>query len=156
MTQRTTEPQSLRIHWKKVGSYEEAKDFHSAVYIHDWQDAPYYIGKLGETVFGGSPRSIRGSLKYPDNSNPRYGSSYSHWIDGCLEHGANLYIGTFPDFSEAADLGDNERKEILRLLIGVVEKILQVQLQPIKGNVPSISIPDLLRLQHTGEIPPYL
>lgn len=87
-------PKLIHVLWERVNSHEIAQSKTEAVYIFDWHDSPYYIGMLGKAKFGGNRQRIQGTNKY---LNPRYGSSYRHLVEGCLEHGAKLYFGTFPE-----------------------------------------------------------
>jgi hypothetical protein len=74
------------VRWTLCAGYDDAKDFHSCVYCHEWRERPFYWGNLDRSVFGGSRRKLDGR-----SYSPRY--SYRHWIDGCLLHGAKLYVG---------------------------------------------------------------
>ena len=78
----------MKITWKRVCSYEEAKDFFEIIYLHEWDGSPFYWGIVDGAKFGGTKR--KGD---PNDRNGRYGPSYAHWIEGCLQHGARLYIG---------------------------------------------------------------
>jgi hypothetical protein len=79
---------TITIVWKQCRTYKEASDFTNCLYLHEWNAKPYYWGICNASVFGGNPRMIEGKRRQP-----RYGSSYRHWIEGCLEHGGMLYIG---------------------------------------------------------------
>ena len=82
----------MKIQWQLVKSYDEAKDFFQVVYLHEWHGRPFYWGKVDESVFGGTPRNLGGRRR-----NGRYNPGYKHWIEGCLRHGARLYIGQLED-----------------------------------------------------------
>ena len=79
---------TITIEWTKCHTYQEASGFTNCLYLHEWDARPYYWGICNESVFGGNPRLIEGKRRQP-----RYGSSYRHWIEGCLEHGGGLYVG---------------------------------------------------------------
>lgn len=78
----------MKIEWKRCQSYDEAKDFSRIIYLHEWNGQPYYWGKAHNSFFGGNKRKMDGL-----HATGRYSSGYRHWIDGCLEHGARLYVG---------------------------------------------------------------
>ncbi len=82
----------MEVDWKLCKTYNEAKDYKGAIYLHECSDKPFYLGMVDKSKFGGNRKKI--GNKY---LNPRYGSSYKHWIEGCLRHGANLYIGVIKD-----------------------------------------------------------
>ena len=124
---------TITIEWKECFSYEDARDFYSCVYIHEWDGRAYYIGKVGVSVFGGNQRDVGGRRRAP-----RYGSSYRHWIDGCLEHGARLFIGIPPQ----QDIDDAENKLIALL-------------QPVKNRDGGYDNP-WITLNHVGDVPEYL
>jgi hypothetical protein len=84
-----------------------------------------------DSVFGGNPRVIEGAKRQP-----RYGSSYRHWIEGCLEHGATLYIGK----CSADEQFDLE----------LVESTLIAELPSDKNRDAGRKVYDLI---HLGEIP---
>lgn len=79
----------MKITWKLYRTYDEAKNCQQAIYLHEWSAKPFYWGMLDKTKFGGNRQTIENGFL-----NPRYGSSYKHWVEGCLRHGAVLYIGT--------------------------------------------------------------
>ena len=44
---------SVNINWKLYNSYDEASSEPTkGIYIHDWENKPYYIGKLKGSTFG--------------------------------------------------------------------------------------------------------
>jgi hypothetical protein len=61
---------------------------------------------LDRAKFGGNRQTIENGFL-----NPRYGSSYKHWVEGCLRHGAILYIGTIEEFN-GTSIEDVERQLI--------------------------------------------
>ena len=125
----------IKIQWFECFSYDDAKDFHSCVYIHEWDGNAYYVGMIGKSVFGGPRRKLEdGEMR-----NPRYGPSYSHWIDGCLEHGARLFVGISTDMKAIR-------------LIKTVENELIGMLNPIKNKATNNSSVRLV-LKHSGKVP---
>jgi hypothetical protein len=112
------------VTWTRCGSYEEARNYGACVYLHEWSGKAYYVGKVDRTFFGG-----------------RYGPSYRHWIDGCLEHGARLYVGSL----------DNEGQGVL----DAIESILIEALNPPK-NVRRTDLKQDIALHHIGEVPAQL
>ena len=78
----------MKIVWKKCESYDEAKDYSRIIYLHEWGGKPFYWGKAHNSFFGGHKRT-RDDL----NASGRYNSGYRHWIEGCLQHGACLFVG---------------------------------------------------------------
>jgi len=78
----------MRIKWIRCNSYNEAKDYSRVIYLHEWEGEPFYWGKAHNSFFGGHKRK-NGDL----HASGRYNSGYRHWIEGCLQHGAKLYIG---------------------------------------------------------------
>lgn len=79
---------STRITWYRCTSYDDAKDYTRVVYLHEWDEKPFYWGMVKNSYFGGNKRT-RGD----DQVSGRYANGYRHWIEGCLRHGARLYIG---------------------------------------------------------------
>jgi len=84
----------MKINWKLYRTYDEAKDCRTAIYLHEWSAKPFYWGMIGKAKFGGNRQKLKDGYL-----NPRYGSSYKHWVEGCLRHGAILYIGTIKNQS---------------------------------------------------------
>ena len=82
----------IRIRWTRCHTYDDAKDCRGIVYLHEWNGFPFYWGICDDSVFGGNPRMVEGK-----KWNPRYGSSYRHWIEGCLRNGRALYVGVPED-----------------------------------------------------------
>ena len=115
----------VTVSWVRCESYEEAREHRSCVYVHEWFGEAYYIGKIGKvTWFGG-----------------RYNTSYRHWIDGCLEHGARLYVGRL-----AAEHED---------LIDVIEYMLLGVMNPPKNVRKTLRSNDVTLL-HVGQVPAQL
>ena len=46
----------MTIDWTLCKSYEEAKDFYGSIYLHMWENKPFYWGKAHNSFFGGSSR----------------------------------------------------------------------------------------------------
>lgn len=84
----------MRITWQRCHTYESAKDQYRIIYLHEWDDRPFYWGKAHNSFFGGNSRQI-GDL----HASGRYNTGYRHWIEGCLRHGAKLYIGHLNDLA---------------------------------------------------------
>ena len=83
-----TQGVDMEITWVQCTSYDEAKDYSRIIYLHEWNREPFYWGKAHNSFFGGHKRK-RDELE----ASGRYNSGYRHWIEGCLQHGAKLYIG---------------------------------------------------------------
>ena len=121
---------TVTIRWKRFCSYQEALDHEKAekkgeaVYVHQLDDKKtYYVGKLGKSWFG-----------------KRFARGYRHWLDGCLMHGDNFFIGR-PNTSvlNKIDIDDVERTLIKRLCP--------------KGNRLKVAPRRELKLDHSGDIP---
>jgi hypothetical protein len=124
----------MRIRWIQCKSYDEAKNFHDVVYLHEWNSKPFYWGICNNSVFGGNPRTIDGRRR-----NPRYGPSYRHWIEGCLQHGGKLYIG-LPTERENYSLEDIELTLIAQFQAGMNAEVnARIIVQNIEhsGAIPS-------------------
>ncbi len=78
----------MKITWQQCKSYEVARNHSRIIYLHEWNEKPFYWGKANNSFFGGHKREHEG-LK----ASGRYNSGYRHWIEGCLRHGAKLYVG---------------------------------------------------------------
>jgi hypothetical protein len=124
----------MQIRWKRCRSYDEARSFCGVVYLHEWHDKPFYWGICDKSVFGGTPRPVDGVKR-----NPRYGISYRHWIDGCLQHGGRLYMGT-PTGGAGRSLEDIERT-----------LIAQYPPELNDGGDGRMVIHDI---EHSGDVPP--
>jgi hypothetical protein len=79
----------IEITWVRCLTYEDAQDFTGVIYLHEWNGQPFYWGKAEISHFGGNTRKNLQGKKV----SARYSSGYSHWIKGCLQHGAKLYFG---------------------------------------------------------------
>lgn len=95
----------MKICWTRCHSYAEACDYSRVIYLHEWNGKPFYWGKAHESHFGGNKRDMNGL-----HASGRYNSGYRHWIEGCLRHGAKLYVG---QLSEAALVVVNEVENYL-------------------------------------------
>ena len=78
----------MKITWKHCRSYDEAKDFSRIIYLHQWNGEPFYWGKAHNSFFGGHKRKKDGL-----HVSGRYNAGYRHWIEGCLRHGGQLFVG---------------------------------------------------------------
>lgn len=78
----------MLIDWIRCDSYDDAKNYSHVLYLHEWHEKPFYWGKADNSFFGGHKRKYDGL-----HATGRYNSGYRHWIEGCLRHGAKLYIG---------------------------------------------------------------
>ncbi len=96
----------MEIEWIQCRTYDEAKDYTKIIYLHEWSDKPFYWGIVDKSKFGGNRQKIKNGYL-----NPRYGSSYKHWIEGCIQHGAKLYIGKIKN-TKVFELKDIEKQLI--------------------------------------------
>jgi len=78
----------VEIKWVQCSSYDDAKDYARVIYLHAWNEKPFYWGKAHNSFFGGHKRKNEGL-----HASGRYNAGYRHWIEGCLRHGGKLYIG---------------------------------------------------------------
>lgn len=122
----------MKITWTYCKTYDDAKDYQGVVYLHEWDNEPFYWGVADKSKFGGNRQKIDAGSYL----NPRYGSSYKHWIEGCLRHGAKLYIGS---------ITEDEGKAVFD-----VEKQL-IHDFPSEMNAAEIS--QRILIKHEGEIP---
>ena len=115
----------MRIDWIFCQSYDEARRYAAVIYLHERDGKPFYWGKADDCEFG-----------------VRYNSGYRHWIEGCLRHGAKLYIGV-PDEEARKRVGDIENYLIHRYP-SVMNSRVKLPVTPLAirhaGSVPS-SIP---------------
>src|ERR1035438_8174921 len=84
----------MLINWVQCNSYDDAKDYSRVIYLHEWDGKPFYWGKADNSFFGGHKRKYDGL-----HASGRYNSGYRHWIEGCLRHGAKLYIGRLDELA---------------------------------------------------------
>jgi len=122
----------MKITWKRCLNYEEARDHTGIIYLHEWFDEPFYWGKAHKSYFGGHMRKFN-----EGQMSGRYNVGYRHWIEGCLRHGAKLYIGILDE--EA--LG----------LISEVENYL-INRYPSEMNTKKLA-PTELEIMHEGDVP---
>jgi len=110
----------MEIRWVRCLNYENARQFEGIVYLHEWNGAPFYWGKADGSTFG-----------------RRYNVGYRHWIEGCLKHGARLYIGEINDL-EGYCLDDVEACLIKEYGSVMNKRIKTTALEEIthRGNVP--------------------
>ena len=123
----------IRIRWKRGHTYDDAKNYIGIIYLHEWNGSPFYWGICDGSVFGGNARQIDGK-----RCNPRYGSSYRHWIEGCLRHGGSLYVRV------PQDLDGKSLQEIESVLIVKYPAIM---------NSSSKTIPVRHKMMHEGDVP---
>jgi hypothetical protein len=123
----------MEIVWKHCRSYEEAKGYSRIIYLHQWNDRPFYWGKAHNSFFGGHKRK-HGDL----HASGRYNSGYRHWIEGCLRHGGQLYIGVLDE--EALE----NINEVENYLISVYGHEMNSKVSKPKRK---------LIIEHRGEIP---
>ena len=123
----------MKICWIRCQNYDEAKNFHGVVYLHEQNGRPFYWGICGISVFGGNPRKVDGMPR-----NPRYGTSYRHWIEGCLRHAGALYIGT------PAEQGNFSLQDIELTLIAMY---------PSEMNVEEDAQQVIPHIEHQGDVP---
>ncbi len=121
----------MKITWKRVSSYEEAKDFFEIIYLHEWDGHPFYWGIVDRAKFGGTKRNS-------NDRNGRYNPGYRHWIEGCLQHGGRLYIGTL--------------EEKGKISLHQIEQYLIAQ-YPSKMNKRTGTGSNIERICHDGDIP---
>ena len=122
----------MKITWKRCSNYKDACNYTGIIYLHEWNKEPFYWGKAHNSFFGGHKRKHNAS-----QMSGRYNSGYSHWIEGCLQHGAKLYIGEL----------DTEAL----YSINKVENYL-IYTYPSKMNKKKLIFEEL-NLIHEGEVP---
>ena len=123
----------MRITWRRCLTYHEAQDFTQGIYLHEWDAKPCYWGKAHDSYFGGNKRK-RGDVSICG----RYGPSYKHWIEGCLQHGAALYVGALD-----AEALQN---------IGLLETFLIRTYRSVM-NATDLHQPPVLVVDHAGDVP---
>jgi len=124
----------MKITWVRCRTYDQARNQSRVIYLHEWHGKPFYWGKAHNSFFGGHKRSS-GELR----ASGRYNAGYRHWIEGCLRHGASLYIGKLD--AEALSNVD----EVERSLIHRYGHVMNVKVNP-----PRLR----LRIEHAGDVPP--
>lgn len=123
----------MEINWRKCESYDDASDYRGVIYLHEWDGEPFYWGKAHRSFFGGHRRTRSGVT-----AAGRYASGYRHWIEGCLRHGARLYIGVL------------DRSAVER--IDEIEQHL-ISTHPSEMNCRTTSVRNCVVLEHTGDVP---
>ena len=112
----------MKIIWKKCERYEEAKKHSGIIYLHEWSGQPFYWGKVGDGSSFGT----------------RYNPSYAHWIEGCLRHGACLFVGKLDE--EAREYIDDLENYLICKYGSVMNKLKKKPTTQInfehKGNIP--------------------
>ena len=123
----------MEISWQRCDTYAEARNATGIIYLHEWDDKPFYWGKAHRSFFGGHRRRIGDLL-----ASGRYNSGYRHWIEGCLQHGAKLFIGTpSPDALARID-------EVENFLIHTYGHVMNTRVK---------EPPENLQIEHRGEAP---
>lgn len=123
----------MKITWVRCRSYADARDYSRVIYLHEWHGKPFYWGKAHNSFFGGHKRNS-GELR----ASGRYNAGYRHWIDGCLRHGASLYLGKLDE--EAL----SSVEELEKFLIHRYGQVMNVRREAPKRA---------LRVEHSGQIP---
>ncbi|MFI8222324.1 hypothetical protein [Pseudomonas sp. NPDC085632] len=123
----------MKITWQRYKTYEEAKNQCRVIYLHEWDDKPFYWGKAHNSFFGGHKRQIDDL-----HASGRYNSGYRHWIEGCLRHGAKLYLGKLSDLA-LANIDDVENWLIYTYGHEMNSKV----------HAPSVD----LTITHLGDVP---
>ncbi|MCA0232276.1 MAG: hypothetical protein LCH91_17535 [Bacteroidetes bacterium] len=119
--------------WKKCLTYEQARNYRNIIYLHEWYDKPFYWGKAHKSFFGGHMREMAGF-----RASGRYNVGYRHWIEGCLKHGASLYI------TEIDQNGEYTIDEVENYLIANY---------PSEMNRKPLKSAKIINLTHFGEVP---
>ena len=114
----------MKITWEKCVSYEKAKHHSGVIYLFEWNGQPFYWGKVG----------LKSLFKR------RYNTSYRHLIEGCLRHGACLFIGKLDE--EARKHIDDLEKYLICKYDSVMNKQrknpkTQINFEH-KGNIPDV------------------
>ena len=84
----------ISLDFKRIKSYDNAKDFTNSIYIHEINGKSLYVGKLAKSCFGGTTRREGGIKK-----SARYCTGYKHWIDAALSSGSRLYVSELKDMA---------------------------------------------------------
>ena len=95
----------MTLFWNKCLTYQEAKDYTRVIYLHEWFGEAFYWGKADDSFFGGNKRERKIDGR---KCSGRYGLSYTHWIEGCLKHGASLYMAEILENPEGYTLDEIE------------------------------------------------
>lgn len=123
----------MEIFWQQCNTYDEARNHSRIIYLHEWNEQPFYWGKAHNSFFGGHKRKFDGM-----NASGRYNSGYRHWIEGCLRHGAKLYVGKL-DLEALVHID-----EVENFLIHTYGHEMNTRV-----NVP----PKKLLIEHKGSVP---
>lgn len=123
----------MKITWKRCRSYDEARDYSRVVYLHEWGGEPFYWGKAHNSFFGGHKRERDGL-----HASGRYNAGYRHWIEGCLRHGACLFVGILDD--EALEIID----EVENFLIYTYGHVMNTRVEEPNRE---------LQIEHVGDVP---
>ena len=95
----------ITLFWSKCLTYQDAKNYTKVIYLHEWSGKAFYWGKADNSFFGGTPRKRKTDGK---KCSGRYNSGYKHWIEGCLKHGASLYVAEILENIEEYTLDEIE------------------------------------------------
>lgn len=127
----------MTITWTCYKTYKEACDQTGVIYLHEWDDEPFYWGKAHNSFFGGGSRTYEGVRR-----SGRYNAGYRHWIEGCLRHGARLYIGKL-------------NTEALAVIDEVENFLIHTYPSPPDMNKRKRPFKHV-QLTHEGDIPPFI
>lgn len=123
----------MRVEWISCQDYDEAKNYSGVLYLHERDGKPFYWGKADKSFFGGHKRKYNGL-----HASGRYNSGYRHWIEGCLRHGAKLYI------AKPEENASNLVAKIEKYLIHRYPAVMNTKMNP-----PSRA----MTIEHTGTVP---
>lgn len=123
----------MNITWHECKTYAEARNYWDIIYLPEWAGKPFYWGKAQKSFFGGHKRNFDGL-----HATGRYSNSYAHWIEGCLQHGARLYVGK------------PAPEDLPRL--GAIEEFL-IHTYPSTMNKRLPRAAESLQIQHGGSVP---
>jgi len=123
----------MKIDWLRCQDYDAAKNYSRIIYLHEWHEKPFYWGKADNSFFGGHKRKYDGL--HPSG---RYNSGYRHWIGGCLQHGAKLYIGRLD--AEARTCIDEVENHLIRTYRHQMNTKVSIPLRQ-------------LNIEHIGDVP---
>ena len=111
----------------------QRQGFCRVIYLHEWNARAFYWGKAHNSFFGGHKRKRDGL-----HASGRYNSGYRHWIEGCLQHGGRLYIGTLAP-------------QDVKLINEIEQQLIQVYGHVMNSKIKEAS-PTMV-INHAGDIP---
>jgi hypothetical protein len=140
----------ITVDFKRIASYEQAKNLTEAIYIHETQGNFFYIGKLEKSFFGGNPRHDGVTKK-----SARYCTGYKHWIDAALQSGSKLYVCVLNEYKNNISIIE---ETIIRYIFNITSKesILPSDQSPQSHNLLNAKINAPLQkifLKFKGEVP---